>query len=247
MKFCRGSYGCRGRSWTIWLLLSLVTSPWAFHFSIFASPPSFPSSSPTSVPICPFLPYFFLAFFSLPLLFLLSNSALNAVRLWSPNSNCSNFSANNFLADLRFIARDRVAWHFTTIPDGRCLSWTAEEVLFIFCPPGPEPLRNDSSISPSGMMRRGGRRSRRMVAYGRMMGWWGREKGAKARNFWGRRNAWRSLSIESTGGSQVKLRVTTALFDAIRSSSLTVCSRNKFKYPQSRARYACVVSARLGC
>lgn len=158
-------------------------------FSVSASTTFCPSSSfSTSLPKSPLFPYFFLAFFSLPLLFLLSNSALKAVRLCSPISTCSNFSANNFLADFRFCARDRVAWHFTTIPVGRCLSCTAEEVLFIFCPPGPEPLRNDSSISPSGIMRRGGRRSRRIVAYGRWLRWLGTAKVTKVRSCRGMKN-----------------------------------------------------------
>ena len=40
---------------------------------------------------------------------------------------------------------------------GRCLSWTAEEVLLIFWPPGPEPLRKDSEREDSGRVGLGGR------------------------------------------------------------------------------------------
>lgn len=41
------------------------------------------------------------------------------------------------------------------VPVGTWRSWTAEEVLLIFCPPGPEPLRKLSASSPSGIFVRG--------------------------------------------------------------------------------------------
>ena len=44
-----------------------------------------------------------------------------------------------------------------TIPVGKCLSWTAEEVLLIFWPPGPEPLRKVSVREDSGRVGLGGR------------------------------------------------------------------------------------------
>lgn len=47
------------------------------------------------------------------------------------------------------------------MPVGRCLSWTADEVLLIFCPPGPEPLRKASVRSLAGVAARGGRCSGR--------------------------------------------------------------------------------------
>lgn len=53
-----------------------------------------------------------------------------AVRLSSPLYSSSSRAASRSRAVLRFCSRDRVAWHFMTMPVGRCLSWTAEEVLF---------------------------------------------------------------------------------------------------------------------
>lgn len=96
-----------------------------------------------------------------------------ADRLWSPRYRSSTFCARISRAMLRFWLRERVACDLTTMPVGTCLSWTAELVLFyregalvslkfhverravymrrtIFCPPGPLPLRYDSSISESG-------------------------------------------------------------------------------------------------
>ena len=49
------------------------------------------------------------------------------------------------------------------MPVGRCFSWTADEVLLIFCPPGPLPLRKASvrvSSTDLEMVGRGGRGSR---------------------------------------------------------------------------------------
>ncbi len=47
----------------------------------------------------------------------------------------------------RFADWDRSAWQRTSVPVGKCRSTTVDEVLLIFCPPGPRPRVNCSSTS----------------------------------------------------------------------------------------------------
>jgi hypothetical protein len=114
------------------------------------------------------LRYFLLLFFAALALFFRLTSPTIADRLCSPFMS-SSLAASSCRAMLRFCDRDRVAWHFTTMPVGTCFNCTAELVLLIFCPPGPLPFRKDSSISVSGGgWGRGGRgtplrRGRRVV------------------------------------------------------------------------------------
>ena len=100
--------------------------------------------------------YFLLAFLDELAFFFFLISALMATRLCGPLSASSSLSASNRLAIVRFWDRDLVAWDLTTVPVGRCLSWTADEVLFIFWPPGPLPFRKASSMSFSSTVDRGG-------------------------------------------------------------------------------------------
>ncbi len=48
-----------------------------------------------------------------------------------------------------FRARDLSCCILMIFPEGMCLSWTQDEVLLTFWPPGPEPFIKDSSRSPS--------------------------------------------------------------------------------------------------
>ena len=76
-----------------------------------------------------------------------------------------------------------------TIPVGKCLSWTAEEVLLIFWPPGPEPLRKVSVREDSGRVGLGGR----MMGFleGWEVVWNGRERIKRmGRGLGGRRRWW---------------------------------------------------------
>lgn len=93
------------------------------------------SSSSSSCSFCFFLSssnarYFLRLFFALLAFFFRALSALIAARLWSPFSRASTFSAKISRAIFWFWERERVAWHFTTIPVGLWISWTAELVLF---------------------------------------------------------------------------------------------------------------------
>jgi hypothetical protein len=49
----------------------------------------------------------------------------------------------------RFAAYSLESWHLTCSPVGRCSSTTQLFDLFVFCPPGPNPLINYSSRSAS--------------------------------------------------------------------------------------------------
>jgi hypothetical protein len=122
--------------------------------------PSSPSPSPSPSRPFPSSPasalYFLLLFFAPLAFFLRLTSRFTSTRLSAPFSATSNFSASSLLAIFRFWLLLRVAWLFTTIPVGRCVSWTAEDVLLIFWPPGPVPLRKDSVISDSETVGRGG-------------------------------------------------------------------------------------------
>ena len=100
--------------------------------------------------------YFLLAFLLLLAFFFFPLSAFRAARLSSPMTKSSILSANMRRAILRFWVLERVSWHFITIPVGRCFSCTAEEVLLIFWPPGPVPLRKASVMSVSRIVGRGG-------------------------------------------------------------------------------------------
>ena len=66
--------------------------------------------------------YFRLAFLLLLAFCFLLLSAFSAVRLSGPLSNSSIFSARVRRAILRFCDLDLVAWDFTTMPVGTCLS-----------------------------------------------------------------------------------------------------------------------------
>src|ERR1017187_10777938 len=58
----------------------------------------------------------------------------------------SSLHASSLLADW-----ERSAWQRTSVPVGRCRSHTVEDVLLIFCPPGPPPRMNLSSTSDAGI------------------------------------------------------------------------------------------------
>jgi hypothetical protein len=53
----------------------------------------------------------------------------------------STRSARRLRASLRFCSRERVSWHCTRMPVGRCIREHEIDVLLIDCPPGPEPVR----------------------------------------------------------------------------------------------------------
>lgn len=74
---------------------------------------------------------FLRAFFILLAFFFLFISVLSAVLLSDPFSTSSSLSASKRRAMERFCDRDRVACDLTTMPVGRCFSWTADEVLFL--------------------------------------------------------------------------------------------------------------------
>ena len=93
---------------------------------------AFPSSVVPSAFSSSSFRYFLLLFFDALALFFLLTSPTIAARLWSPFRIASSFAASRSRAILRFCSLDRVAWDLTTTPVGRCLSWTAELVLFCF-------------------------------------------------------------------------------------------------------------------
>ena len=74
-----------------------------------------------------------------------------------PSCIDSNWSHNSRFAKKRFISRDRSNWHLMHRPVGRCLRKTQLDVLFIFCPPAPEPRTNFSNkcaaVIPSASIR----------------------------------------------------------------------------------------------
>ena len=59
----------------------------------------------------------------------------------------SSFPHSSAQASSLFADWERSAWQRTSIPVGRCRSHTVDDVLFIFCPPGPPPRMNRSSTS----------------------------------------------------------------------------------------------------
>ena len=98
---------------------------------------------------CCFSALFFSDFLLLSLLFLSRILFFCASTLISPLIRLSNFWTKISLAVFLFMSRERDWWHLTIKPVGLCLRFTALDVLFTACPPGPEPRTKSSSKSSS--------------------------------------------------------------------------------------------------
>ena len=59
----------------------------------------------------------------------------------------SSFSHSSSHANRRLAACDRSRWQRTSTPVGECRNQTVDDVLLIFCPPGPAPRTNRSTTS----------------------------------------------------------------------------------------------------
>lgn len=64
----------------------------------------------------------------------------------------STLSVNHFLAIFRFDVRPLWSWQSTVAPVGTWIRHTLLQDLLIFCPPGPDPLTNFSTMSFSSIV-----------------------------------------------------------------------------------------------